>query len=249
MNVLPKKRVHQFTQYLMLYRNLPLSRSFSILRIAFLRGKHTTLQSLDIMHQFASKASSIYRSQKGSASYGSPRLSRLYRFPKISFKALINPRFAWFSAALSLYGWFLFQIANEILGLHRAVIQVSPGNYVGVSISMAMIWSGIVLKNAHASLWAFVGKTLRTFRIWTPQQRTTRNMPTLETISVQFEPLPLFQPRLSPGLKREKPDGQKPPDNRSTLDMKCQVPLTSSLNVPEACLVCKELISCLSKLN
>ncbi len=241
MNVLPKKRVQQLTQYLMLSRNLSLPRSFSVLGAAFLTGKRIALQGIDLIHWTFSKVPSIHRFQNHSI-LNSPRRLSLNGFLKSPFYTLCNSRFAWFSAALSLYGWFLFQIATEIFALHRAVTQVSLANYVGVSISMALIWSvTIVFKKSTVSVLSLIKKTLGINKERRIQRRATPSMSTLETTPV----LPLFQPRLTPEPKLETSVYHKPLRNNSI----CTVHLTSSLNIPEPCLICRELISCLSKLN
>ena len=160
MNVIPKKRAQQLTQYLMLSRNLSLPRSVSILRNLPLGGRQTALRGIDSMRLLASRI---------------PLKQRALRIP-------------------------FLQVPLRVPNLNR------------------------------------FSKTLLTPKL-------------TSSIMAHLRPLPTVQPPLGLELQSEQLSYYDAPRRNALPPSKCSNRLTSSLNVPDACLVCKELISCLSKLD
>ena len=159
-NVIPKKRAQQLTQYLILSWNLSMLRSVSILRNLSLRGKQTALRSIDSMRHLASRIPLKQEASRIPFLQVPLRVKDLNRFSKI----LLIPK-----------------LSSSIMG--------------------------------------------------------------------HLRPLPTVQPPFGLGLKSEQLSHHEAPRRNALPPSKCGNRLTSSLNVPDACLVCKDLISCLSKLD
>ena len=243
MNVIPKKRAQQFVQNLTLARNLSFSRSVSALRNAALPIEGTALRSVDLMRQMVSRIPRPHRTMK---------IPKLHGIPNVPLTSVVSYRFAWFSASLAMYGWFMYWIACDIFVLHKPITLVSPTNYLGALVSMTLIWGGTTIFKPSASpVLQLVTKPRETFEAKAPRKRRTRQPKLTASTSMQLEPLPPVQPNLAPklDLKPEPPTIKKPRKRKAAVvaaTSKCEHRIENSLGIPDGCLTCTELITCLS---
>jgi len=246
MNVLPKKRAQQLAQYLTLSRNLSLSRNILVLQNLPMWKRQVTSHSMNWMRFLASKISSQRSLVENVIPHRSAGALRRDDFSITLFTKMMNRRFVWFSASLAMYGWFLFQIANDIFILHKAITQVSMANYAGAITAIAFIWCGtIVLKAQPVAVLHPIGKMLKNFRKQKEQSNTGRTT----SMAVHLEHFSAAQIIPVTVMPSKPPAKHKTPRRKSLTGSKCQTHMTSSLNIPDSCLTCKELIVCLSKLD
>jgi len=190
------------------------------------------------------------------------KLPSLHGIPKSLLTSIFTLRFAWFSASLAMYGWFMFWIADDILVLHRAVTQVPLTNYTGALMAMALVWGGnmifktsptVVLEPVKKPEEALEEKTQEASKAKTQGKRTRRTSKLASSATVQLEPLLPVQPKFEPELQPKLPAVHRPRRKKATVagttTSECTHRMVSSLNIPDACLTCKELIPCLSKLD
>ena len=71
------------------------------------------------------------------------RIDRL----KLSFawilaeNSLFKHQLLWYSAAIAVYGWFMFWIAYDFFVWHKPLIQGNVINFIGAAASVAFIWA------------------------------------------------------------------------------------------------------------
>jgi outer membrane biosynthesis protein TonB len=145
-----------------------------------------------------------------------------------------------------MYGWFLGWIAYDILVWHKSVIQVSLTNYVGAITAMALIWAGTVIFNAptHGILERFSRKP-RNLKEKTHKKRVRKPSKPTASISPPLEQLPQVKPEPQP----EPVSLLKPPEEKTDTSPGCSRRIRNSLEIPDRCLTCRELLQCLSKIG
>jgi hypothetical protein len=244
-NVLPKKRAQQVAQYLTLSRNLSLSRNIPVLQNLSMWKRQITSHSMNWMRLIAKKMSSQSRVEK-TIPHRAIGALRLDDFSITLFTKMMNRRFVWFSASLAMYGWFLLQIANDIFILHKDVTKVSLTSYAGAITAIVLIWCGtIVLKAQPVAVLHPIGKMLKNFRKKKEQSNTDRTT----SMAVHLKHFSAAQIIPVTVMPSKPPAKNKTPQRKSLTGLKCQTHMTSSLDIPDSCLTCKELIVCLSKLD
>jgi hypothetical protein len=239
MNVLPKKRVQQFTQYLTLSRNVSLQRGVSALKKAALAKKFAP----SLLRNVVSKMSLPHRNLKLSSLHGI----------STSFTSVISYRFVWFSVWLAMYGWFMYWIATDILVLHIPITRVSPTNYLGALVSMALIWGGnMIFKPSPSAVLELVKKPQEPTEQKAPRKRKARKPKIASSTTIQLEPLPPVQPqfKVAPEPHPDPPIAKKPRKRKTVAaNAKCTTRIVSSLEIPDECLTCTNLVTCLSNIG
>jgi hypothetical protein len=241
LNVIPKKRAHQILQNLTLLRNLSLSRSVSVLRNLTLPRKLTSLRSMKSISNPALKIPQTHRTLKNPHSPLKIPALRL----KIPFTSILNYRVIWFSASLFMYGWFLAWIAYDIFVWHKSIMQVSLTNYVGAITAMALIWGGTIFFKTPKQVVVELPKKQKAIKEKIPRKRSRRPSKLKTSTPPQLEQAPLIQPE----NKNEPAPLLKTSEETATVSSKCSRRIKSSLEIPDKCLTCKELIQCLCKIG
>ena len=246
MNVLPKKRTQQFVHNLILLRSVHLPQGVSALRNLSIPRNIAALPlpNMKSVRNLASRIRLTSKTLPPQRILKSPNIRVISKNP---FRNIFSYQFAWFSASLASYSWFMYWIATDILILHLPVNRVSPTNYLGALVSMGLIWGGNrVFKPSPAVV-------LLPVDVETPAEIRTRGEairkhgtrpPKLASSTVQIEPLPLAQPVLE--RNPEPPTIPKPRKRKVETASNCEHRIVSSLEIPDGCLTCAELIACLS---
>jgi hypothetical protein len=164
---------------------------------------------------------------------------------KITLASILNYRVIWFSASLFMYGWFLSWIAYDIFFWHKSIMQVSLTNYVGAITAMALIWGGTIFFKTPKHIALKLPKKQKTFKEMIPRKQTHKPLKLKTSTSSQLEQLPLVQPE----PETEPTPLMKPLEETATASSKCSRRIKNSLEIPDQCLICTELIQCLSKLG
>lgn len=209
MNVLPKKRYHQFVRNLTLLRNLTLPRNLT-----------KSVRNLALKVPYAS--------------------------------ILLSRQVIWYSASLFMYGWFVGWIAYDILVWHKSITQVSPTNYVGAIMAMALIWAGTVIFNAPTrGVIERLKKRPKNLKEKVPRKRNHRlsKLSSVTAPLAQPQQLPPAQPEPQTLPEQatipEQPQQTAPNISGCTHHFGYLHQLGKTKEIPDACLTCKELIQCL----
>ena len=208
MNVLPKKRAHQFVRNLTLLRQVTLPRN-----LALPRNLTKSMRSFSL---------------------------------KIPFANLISRQVVWYAVSLVTYAWFLSWIAYDILVWHKSVTQVSLTNYVGAITAMALIWAGAVIFNAPTpGVLEPLRRRPKNVKEKVPRKRTRKPSKLMAAPSVKLEQLPTVQPE----PRQEPPSLLKSLEEKTASSPRCSRHIKNSLEIPDGCLTCKDLIQCLYKVG
>ncbi len=249
MNVLPKKRAQQLIQFLTLSRNLSLPLHIPIIRNLPLWGKQIATSSMNWMHCLAKKIPYRQSPRSQAILHRAARALQLDEFSRTLFTRMVNRKFVWFAASLTMYGLFLFRIADDIFILHRTITQVGFINYAGAITAIALIWGGtIVFKPQPAAFFQLKEKTLKTYRNQKNMKSTGKTTKLATPIAVHIEPISATEP-IPVTVMPTKPTVVRKKLTNPATSPKCPNHMTDKLNIPDSCLTCKELISCLSKLD
>ena len=251
LNVIPKKRAQQLLQSLTVLRKLSLSRSVTFLRNLTLPRKLTASRSMKSLRKLTLKIPHPHRALKTPlrSSLKIPsvflKIPKSHAISKKLFTSIFNYRVIWFSASLFMYGWFLSWIAYDIFVWHKSIMQVSPTNYVGAITAMALIWGGTIIFKTPKHVAMELPKRQKTFKERIPRKRSRKPSKLKASTPSQLEQLPLVQPE----PETEPTPLLKPPAETVKASSKCSRRIKSSLEIPDQCLVCPELIQCLCKLG
>jgi hypothetical protein len=176
--------------------------------------------------------------KKRADSYGQSQIPKSLQGNTISYQIV------WYSASLIMYGWFICWIAYDIFVWHKPITQISPTNYAGAIIAMALVWIGNSLFKTHVRV-AELPKPQVDLKEKTPRTRKRR-------------------------IKRPSPQPVVPPPSQPKIELLTEqqtTPEQTEHSKPEVpgcdyyvgylhekgrekmlnrCLTCKELIDCLS---
>jgi hypothetical protein len=218
LNVIPKKRTHQFVQWLTVLRNLALKIPSLALKIPHLVQKI-------------------------------PRLG--VKIPNLSvnppFTRVLNYRVIWFSASLFTYGWFLTWIAYDVFVWHKSITQVSLTKFAGAFAAMAMIWAGTFIFKAPKPVVVEQSKRQKTLKERIPRKRKHQTSKLASSAPSQAEQIPQIHTEPEPEPQPERKPIHKQPRETAATSARCSHRIVNSLEIPDGCLTCTDLLQCLSK--
>jgi hypothetical protein len=192
-----------------------------------------------------------------------------YLNQKNSRARIMKYQVVWYAATLIMYGWFLGSIAYEIFAWHKLITAVGITNYIGAITAMALIWAGSIIftkppvsvpqfemKRKTAREKIFKNKIIerKTIIKRAPKSRTRQTRITtpvvekaplikLKTTQTQQQ----FRPKQEPKVQSQNEPMSLLKLNTVSVDSKCSHQIRNSLEIPSACLTCKDLFRCLSK--
>lgn len=158
-------------------------------------------------------------------------------------------RVVWYCASLLMYGWFLSQIANDIFVWHKPISQISPTNYVGAIVAMALIWAGTKLFKIPQYIVVEQPRRqnlVKDNELIKPKRRQSK----LSSIPLQRQQATPVQPESPTQPKQEEMPIQPVQTVPSILGCTRRLGYLhqtgNTKEIPDQCLICKDLIQCLS---
>jgi hypothetical protein len=150
----------------------------------------------------------------------------------------VRLRTLWFAASIISSTWFLYWICYDVLVWNKAVAQAGPANYIGFTVSIALVILGTQLGKLG------ILEKLMLFLEQTVHKEATENQQATE--GKQIKPIKQVR-QIQPA--REKTT-QTPPG--ASVPRGCKFYLgylhkcPKSEGIPEECLECEHVVECLS---
>jgi len=166
---------------------------------------------------------------------------------KFPFTRILNYRVIWFSASLFTYGWFLTWIAYDVFVWHKSITQVSLTNFAGAFAAMAMIWAGTFIFKTPKPVVVEQPKRQKTLKERIPRKRKRQTSKLASSAPSQAEQIPHIHTEPEHEPQPERKSIHKQPRETAATNARCSHRIVNSLEIPDGCLTCTDLLQCLSK--